>query len=87
MTAATDILEVGEVRRHKKESKIPVYQGDVIVLEVHDEPRVEWTDEPTCLVKEGKQKPFVHTQANVFKHTESALDDAGNKRFAQGSIL
>jgi hypothetical protein len=84
---SNDILEVGEVRKQKKESKIKAYQGDVIVLEVHDEPRVEWTDEPTCLIKEGKQKPFVHTQANVFKHTLPALDGAGAKRFVQGSIL
>lgn len=85
--STTAVLEVGEVREQKKESKIAAYQGDVVVLEVHDEPRVEWTDEPTCLVKEGKQKPFVHTQASVLKHTVPALDGEGNKRFAQGSIL
>ncbi len=83
MTATTDILEVGEIRRHKKEPKLPAYQGDVIVLEVHDEPRVDWTDEPTCLIKEGRQRPFVHTQANVFEHTVAALDEAGNKRYAE----
>jgi hypothetical protein len=84
---AADTLEAGEIRTPKKESKIPAYQGDVIVLEVHDEPRVDWTNEPTCLVKEGKQKPFVHTQANVLRNSDPALDEAGNKRFTTGSML
>lgn len=85
--ADVSVLEVGEIRRHKKEPKVAVYQGDVVVIEVHDEPRVNWTDEPTALIKEGKQQPFVHTQANVFKHTDAALDAQGNKCFRQGSML
>jgi hypothetical protein len=84
------ILEPGEVRVPKKPSKIAVYQGDIIVLEVHDEPRVDWTSEPTCLVKEGKQRPFVHTQRNVVAKSDpktEVKDGVEVKVFQQGSML
>lgn len=80
------MIEVGEVRKPKKPSKIAVYEGNIIVLEVHDEPRVDWTDEPTCLVREGKQKPFVHTQANVEAKSDPLLDDAGEKVFHEAML-
>lgn len=36
------------------------------VLEVHDEPRVTWTNEPTCLVR-GRYGVFVWKQSRVLE--------------------
>lgn len=55
------MIQPGEIRTFKKASSTKAYGGDIVVLEVHDEPRVEWTDKQTCLVRQGKQKPNVMT--------------------------
>lgn len=90
MSINADILEPGEVRRFKKPSTEKAYGGPIIVLEVHDEPRESWTNEPTCLVRQGKQAPNVATQRVILELSVPMTEEKDGvevKQMQSGTLL